>query len=149
MAGGVVIGATACGNSTGPTPGITNLWGYRAPELTDGVATCNFGGTLSLTQSGSSIAGTYRNSYMSCSTPTGASSTLVSGSVSGTVNGSSVSFTLSDSSEFNSGYVDASIGANTSTGTLSKFTMSGSATYTVSINGQAHVLTGTWSAAVP
>jgi hypothetical protein len=129
------------------------VWNYEASALTNGPVTCNFGAamTLSQTQSSGSFTGTYNNAFLSCSSPNGASSTLVSGIVTaGSISGSSIAFQFDNSDLTNSGEISASTPAYSNSGTIidNDTQMTGTARLTVNLAGQVYVLTGPWQAII-
>jgi hypothetical protein len=141
--------AVACHSSTAPSP--VQVWNYQASSLTNGPVTCSFGAamTLSQTQSSGPFTGTYEDAYLSCSGPDGASSTLVTGTVtSGAISGSSISFQFDNSDLTNSGEISASTPAYSNTGTIidNDTQMIGTATMKVDLGGQVYALTGPWQA---
>jgi hypothetical protein len=137
----------ACG-ATGPGTAVTGLWGYEAGDLTDGVVLCSIAVPMTLTQSDSIIAGTFFGSYMSCSSPAGATSTVASGTVTGSVVLPTWSFSFQNSQEYNYGSAAGSVTGNTNVGThlANQATFEGTTTMQVMIDGVPHTLTGTWIA---
>jgi hypothetical protein len=131
---------------TGPGTTATGAWGYQASDLTDGVVLCSIAVPMNLTQADTVLAGTYFGSYMSCSTPIGATSTIAQGTVSGTVSPSTLTFTFQNTQEENYGSVSGSVVGNTNTGThlAGQGTFDGATTMQVSIAGIPHTLTGTF-----
>jgi hypothetical protein len=140
----VVVGA-GCSSTTAPGP--TTTWNYQASALTNGQVTCTFGAAMSLSDTTGTFTGGYENAYLACSTPGGASSTLVSGTItSGSFSGTSVSFDFEYTDVANSGEISATPQLFTNTGSITKNTMQGAATMHVTIDGQPYVLTGPWQA---
>jgi hypothetical protein len=136
----------ACHSTTAPAV-TTQTWAYETSQLTDGVVTCTFGAPLTLTTTSGPFTGTFRNAYMACSGPTGASSTLLSGTVdSGTITGGSVGFQLTNTEVTNSGEIDETTMSYSNAGALGTNVMSGTATASITLGGVAHALTGPWRA---
>ncbi len=133
-------------SSTGPGTTATGSWGYQASDLTDGVVLCSIAVPMNLTQADTILGGTFFGSYMACSTPTGATSTIAQGTVSGTVSPSTLTFSFQNTQESNSGSVSGSVTGNTNTGThlAGQGTFDGNTTMHVSIDGVPHTLTGTF-----
>jgi hypothetical protein len=89
------------------------------------------GGRLELNQTTGRFTGTYRVQTLTCN---GMSSNVSTGAVlNGTIQGNQLAFDLNDAAFHQSG-------------TLTGDEMSGSATWTLSIDGTAHTVTGTWRA---
>jgi len=140
----VVVGA-GCSSTTAPS--ATTTWNYQASELSSGQVTCTFGAAMSLSDTTGMFTGGYENAYLSCSTPGGASSTLVSGTLnSGSFSGTSVSFEFGFTDEANSGEISATMQQFTNSGSITHNTMQGTATLHATIGGQPYVLTGPWQA---
>ena len=141
-----VAAGAACHSTTAPL--VTGQrWSFQAYELTDGTVTCIFGTTLNLTGTNGQFTGSYRDAFLSCSSPVGASSTLLTGTVdAGDASSGTVSFQLTPVDVVNSGEVPVTASAFASTGTIvHDNSMSGTTTVTVTIGGVAHVLTGAWT----
>lgn len=139
----------ACHSATAPAPG--QVWNYQASALTDATAgvTCSFSAPMSVTQTSGPFTGTFTNGYLACSSPAGASSTLVSGTIeSGTVSGSAIAFAFVSNDVTNSGEIASTPQGFHNTGTIiaNDTQMTGTATLTVTVAGQAYVVTGTWQA---
>src|SRR5580693_6044331 len=105
--GALVLATAGCG-STGPSLlKVAGTWDYEAGNLTDGQVACIFGAPMTLTQSSGTFTGTFRDGYIACSGPTGASSTLVSGTVdTGAVSGKTVAFGFTTTDVTNSGEIE-------------------------------------------
>ena len=136
-----------CHSTTAPSP--TTTWNYQASELSNvnGQVTCTFGAAMNLSDTTGAFSGAYQNAYLACSTPGGASSTIVSGNInSGNISGSNVSFEFVNTDIVNSGEISAATQLFTNTGSITANTMQGTATLNVTIDGHPYVLTGTWQA---
>lgn len=136
-----------CHSTTAPSPITT--WNYQASELTNanGQVTCTFGAAMNLSDTTGAFSGAYQNAYLACTTPGGASSTLISGNInSGNISGTSVSFEFVNSDIVNSGEISATTQMFTNSGSITANTMQGTATLHVTIDGQPYVLTGEWQA---
>jgi hypothetical protein len=135
-------------SSNAPGTTATGYWGYEAGDLTDGQITCSIAVPMTFTQADTALGGTFAGSYMSCSTPAGASSTLAQGTVSGSVTPATISFTFQTTQEYNYGSVSASVIGNTNTGThlADQAAFEGAASVEVTVDGVPHTLTGTWLA---
>lgn len=149
---GIIVSiGTGCRSTTAPQ--AVQVWNYQASGLTnaDGQVTCSFGAALALTQTSGPFTGTHTNGYLSCSSPSGASSTVVSGTVnSGTVSGASIAFHFVNTDVTNTGEVDGTASAFDNTGTIidNDTQMTGTATATVVVAGQTYTLTGPWLAVI-
>lgn len=135
-------------SSTNPGTTTTGLWGYEAGNLTDGVVLCSIAVPMTLAQADTVVSGTFFGSYMSCSAPAGATSTVASGTIVGTVTPGTLSFTFTNTQESNTGSAIASLTGNTNVGThlASQATFEGTTTMQMTVNGVPHTLTGTWVA---
>ncbi len=143
--GFLVVVSAGCHSTTAPSP--TTTWNYQASELANGQVSCTFGAALNLSDTTGSFTGGYENGYLACSTPGGASSTLVSGTLnSGNVSGTSISFEFVNTNLSNSGEISATMQTFTNSGSITDNTMQGTATLHVTIDGQPYVLTGPWEA---
>ena len=133
---------------TGPQTQITGLWGYMAGTLSDNEVVCSIGVPMTLSQADTILTGTFSSSFMACSSPIGASSTLANGTVSGTVNLTSVALVFQNTSVFNDGAVNADVLSHTGVGNHlpNQATYEGTATMQMTFAGVAHTLTGTWVA---
>ena len=139
----IVVASTACGDSTEPQADVSGSWTYSATYAVDlgflGTTNCSGSGVqATVTQTGSSFSGSVQGGDWTCDVPSFDLVPFTSdnpGQVSGTVEGTSVSFEVQ-------GFV-----LLMHEGTLSGNSMSGTLTGTGSIPGLGSVsLTGTWSA---
>jgi hypothetical protein len=137
----VLIGAAAgaCGSSsTGPGNGpLTGTWTLSAPNMTMGSASCAFSGTMSITQTGSSLHGDLPDPGITtvCVTTNSKDSVTDAGTglAGGNVSGSNVSLSLDNN-------------AVQATGTVSGNMMSGT-TMTINYPNASIVnATGSWTA---
>ncbi len=145
LIGILVVVAAGCHSTTAPSPITT--WNYQASNLSAGEVTCTFGAAMNLSDTTGSFMGGYQNAYLACSTPGGASSTLVSGTLNaGTISGTSISFEFENTVAANSGEISATMQLFTNSGSITENTMQGTATLHVTIAGQPYVLTGPWQA---
>jgi hypothetical protein len=135
----IVAIAGACGSSsTGPSNGpLTGTWTLSAPSMTMGSASCSFSGTMTITQSGSSLHGDLPDPGITtvCATTDSKDSVTDAGTglAGGTVSGSNVSLSLDNN-------------AVQATGTVSGNVMSGT-TMTINYpNANITNATGAWSA---
>lgn len=141
MVVGLVIVAvgSACGSSgTGPSNGpLTGTWAISAPSMTMGTAACAFSGTMTITQSGSSLHGDLPDPGITTVCVGGDTKDSVTdagtGLAGGSVSGSSVSLSLDNSA------VQAS-------GTVSGNTMSGNSMTINYPDANIANATGAWSA---
>jgi hypothetical protein len=130
---GVLLGCG--GDGSGVAPGDTNVTGswnavWQSMNGTDMSCSAD-GGRLELNQSTGRFTGTYRVQTLTCN---GRSSNPSTGTVlNGTIAGNQVAFDLNDPAFHQSG-------------SLSGDEMSGSATWTLDIDGTSHTVTGTWRA---
>jgi hypothetical protein len=143
-----VLAGIGCHRATAPA--TTQTWNYQANALTNGVVTCTFGAPMTvnpLSTGSGPFSGVFQNGYMACSGPNGASSTVVSGTVdSGSVTGSTVAFQFTSTDVANSGEISEATASFTNNGTINQYTMTGSASVTITLGGQQYVLTGDWQA---
>lgn len=144
----IALVCTGCYSYTSPNTTLGGLWGYQASTLTDGVVLCSIAVPMSLLQADTTFTGDYTGSFMTCSAPTGATSTLASGTVSGTVSPSTMSFSFQNTQVYNYGSIDGTVVSNTNVGThlASQSTFEGTTTMDVIIDGVPHALTGTFVA---
>jgi hypothetical protein len=145
--GVLAVIVAGCGATAPSVLQVAGTWDYEAGNLTDGQVTCIFGAPMTLTQTSATFTGTYRDGYISCTGPTGASSTLVSGTVdSGAVSGKTVACGLTNTDVTNSGEITEMTIACQSSGAVANNVMTGTATATVVFDGVPHALTGEWRA---
>ena len=141
-----LLAGVGCHNATAPATS-QQKWNYQASILTNGQVTCTFGAALELSQTTGPFTGVYQNGYVACSGPNGASSTLVSGTVdAGTVTGSTVAFQLTNTDVTNSGELSEATVSFLNSGTLDRYTMTGTATMSIVLGGQPYVVSGPWQA---
>jgi hypothetical protein len=135
-------------SSTGPNTQVTGLWGYMAGNLSDNEVACQIAVPMTMTQADTNLAGTFASAFMSCSSPTGASSTITNGTVSGRVTLDSVTLTFQDTFVYNYGAVSATVVSHSGAGVhlADQATYEGAATMQMTFAGVAHTLTGTWVA---
>jgi hypothetical protein len=131
---GVLVGCGADGAGVGPSANanVTGSWNAVWQSMNGTDMSCSAdGGRLELSQSTGRFTGSYRVQTLTCN---GMSRTVSTGAVlNGTIQGNQVAFDLSDPAFHQSG-------------SLTGDEMSGSATWTLSIDGTAHTVTGTWRA---
>jgi hypothetical protein len=131
---GVLVGCGADGSGVGPSTSsnVTGSWNAVWQSMNGPDISCSAdGGRLELNQSTGTFTGTYRVQRVTCN---GMSSNVSTGAVlNGTIQGNQLAFDLSDAAFHQSG-------------SLTGDEMSGSATWTLSIAGTAHTVTGTWRA---
>jgi hypothetical protein len=130
---GVLIGCGADGSGVGPgDTNVTGSWNAIWQSMTGTGMSCSAdGGHLELNQSTGRFTGSYRVQTLTCN---GMSSNVSTGAVlNGTIVGNQVAFDLSDAAFHQSG-------------SLTGDEMSGSATWTLIIDGTSHTVTGTWRA---
>ena len=142
----VVVASAACGDGTEPPEhaDVSGSWTYAAAYTVTlgplGATDCSGSGVqATITQSGSSVSGTARGGDWACDSPAFALEPFTEedpGRISGTVDGTSVSFEVA-------GFV-----LLMHEGTVSGDSMSGSLTGTGEIPGVGSIsVTGDWSAA--
>ncbi|MDE2679484.1 MAG: hypothetical protein OXI76_16420 [Gemmatimonadota bacterium] len=141
----VAVASMACGDGTEPPEhaDVSGSWTYSATYTVTlgalGTTDCSGSGVrATITQSGSSVSGTARGGEWTCDSPAFALEPFTEedpGQISGTVDGTSVSFEVD-------GFV-----LLMHEGTVSGNSMSGSLTGTGTIPGVGSIsVTGTWSA---
>ena len=144
VASALVIGACGDGEGgTGPSENlnVTGTWNFSATNLTIAGAPgrCSIYGRLDLTQTGSTVSGTYTFDYLSCSGPQGTTTEYgpwTGSIVDGTVSGNQIHF------HFDTTDIDQH-------GTVSGQSMTGACTWVASMNGTSYTMTGTWTATRP
>ncbi|HKW41075.1 MAG TPA: hypothetical protein VJN39_07495 [Gemmatimonadales bacterium] len=133
----MTAGLSACsgGDKQGPKlADVSGTWNATWSNMSGGGHSCSLTLTLTLTQQGSALTGSYGNAMVGCD---GQNAGPVSGIVAnGTVNGDQVSFDL-DSQALHQ------------TGTVSAASMYGNATWTLSDGTTTIRLTGNWAATHP
>jgi hypothetical protein len=130
---GVLLGCGGDGSGVGPgDTNVTGSWNAVWQSMNSTDLSCSAdGGRLELNQSTGRFTGTYRVQTLTCN---GRSSNPSTGTVvNGTIQGNQVAFDLNDPAFHQSGSLDGD-------------EMSGSATWTLSIDGASHTVTGTWTA---
>jgi hypothetical protein len=130
---GVLLGCGGDGSGVGPSAtNVTGSWNAVWQSMNGTGMSCSAdGGRLELNQSTGRFTGTYRVQTLTCN---GMSSNPSTGTVlNGTIVGNQVAFDLNDPAFHQSG-------------SLSGDEMSGSATWTLDIDGTSHTVTGTWRA---
>jgi len=131
---GILLGCGADGGGVGPSPNanVTGSWNAVWQSMNGPDMSCSAdGGRLELSQSTGRFTGSYRVQTLTCN---GMSRSVSTGDVlNGTIQGDQVAFDLSDTGFHQSG-------------SLTGDEKSGSATWTLSIDGTAHTVTGTWRA---
>src|SRR3954453_17828734 len=131
---GVLVGCGADGGGIGPSASgnVTGSWNAVWQSMNGPDMSCSAdGGRLEVKQSTGRFTGPYRVQRVTCN---GMSSNVSTGDVlNGTIQGNQLAFDLNDAAFHQSG-------------TVTGDDMSGSATWTFSIDGISHTVTGTWSA---
>jgi hypothetical protein len=134
---GVLFACSGDGSGVAPSENTNVAGSWNAIWLSmngTGMSCTATGGHLELNQTGARFSGNYSVQTLTCNERSGGVSTgsVVNGSIAGT----QVAFDLNDSAFHQSG-------------SLSGDEMSGSATWTLNIDGTSHTVTGTWRAVRP
>jgi hypothetical protein len=134
---GVLLACSGDGSGVAPSENTNVAGSWNAIWLRmngDGMSCTATGGHLELNQTGARFSGSYSVQTLTCNERSrGVSTGLV---VNGSIAGNQVTFDLNDPAFHQSG-------------SLTGDDMSGSATWTLNIDGTSHTVTGTWSAVRP
>jgi hypothetical protein len=135
-----VLALGGCGDGgTGPSENaVAGTWNFTAIDLTVAGAPgrCSISGQLYLTQTGTTVSGTYTMTQLTCTGPQGTQTdpgpytgTIVAGTVSG--NQIHFHFDTTDADQH---------------GTISGQSMAGTCTWVAYMNGMSYTMSGTWTA---